>query len=663
MANPKVEVIIEAITKNFDKIPPQLAQGIEKYADSFSKLGIVVAGAGIAIGAAQKAWSATVGELVTYGEEVRKLSLITGQSAEETSRQIQLTDRLGVSYSALTSALRTATKNDIDVTVDGLVRLGEQYKALPPGIERATFLTKKFGAEGSEMGKVLEKTSEQIRDIVANTPDGLILGDEDIKAIEEYNRSADELRDTLADLKMTVGREVLPAFNDMARMATGNIEAITGLGDAWEKAKRGEQSFADYAADIVNRTLPSFMRDGKETAEAINDIGNAAEDTGESLEDLAKRADATAKRMSGLYKDISKGAFDIMKSNRDYADDLDDLAKKEEDLKQERIDIEYDLYKLREDANKNSLRIDEDYANKRADILEKIERAQYDRSKAKTDAQILSKNRQIEDLQERLAELDKKNKYKEGDALDKFTEKESDLYKKLLENEDDLKELDEKRLEVDRQKIEADNQKKYNLLEQRAMIDGIISSGENEWLLEQAVNLGLITPAARDAAIAQSQWADAMYASFAKTQPGMEETLRLMQEMYAYDGKTVNFGVNFTSNRPTGYAATSQGAGTGQSASGSTSAQRAAEFMSNLLNNNSGWRDSGGLGFAGQPYMIGTGAQPEMFVPNSNGTFIPNADKFMGTTYNIVINNPKRETAENSIRTSLKKLSYTGVAQ
>jgi hypothetical protein len=75
-------------------------------------------------------------------------------------------------------------------------------------------------------------------------------------------------------------------------------------------------------------------------------------------------------------------------------------------------------------------------------------------------------------------------------------------------------------------------------------------------------------------------------------------------------------------------------------------------------------RDSGGPGIAGQPYMIGTGAQPEMFVPSTNGTFIPNADEKMGgTTYNIVVNNPKKEAAENSIRRSLKNLSYIGVAQ
>jgi TP901 family phage tail tape measure protein len=41
-------------------------------------------------------------------------------------------------------------------------------------------------------------------------------------------------------------------------------------------------------------------------------------------------------------------------------------------------------------------------------------------------------------------------------------------------------------------------------------------------------------------------------------------------------------------------------------------------------------RDSGGAGYAGMPYLIGSGAQPELFVPQTNGTFVPNADQMMG---------------------------------
>ncbi len=43
-----------------------------------------------------------------------------------------------------------------------------------------------------------------------------------------------------------------------------------------------------------------------------------------------------------------------------------------------------------------------------------------------------------------------------------------------------------------------------------------------------------------------------------------------------------------------------------------------------------GSRDSGGDGRKGGAYMIGKGAQPEMFIAPTNGTFIPNADKMMG---------------------------------
>ena len=74
-----------------------------------------------------------------------------------------------------------------------------------------------------------------------------------------------------------------------------------------------------------------------------------------------------------------------------------------------------------------------------------------------------------------------------------------------------------------------------------------------------------------------------------------------------------------------------------------------------------GTQDSGGAGIAGTPYMIGTGAQPEMFIPSTNGTFIPK-NKQGGVTYNITVNNPKKETAENSIRAALKNMSYLGAA-
>lgn len=58
-------------------------------------------------------------------------------------------------------------------------------------------------------------------------------------------------------------------------------------------------------------------------------------------------------------------------------------------------------------------------------------------------------------------------------------------------------------------------------------------------------------------------------------------------------------------------------------------------------------RDSGGRGFAGTPYLINPKAGPELFIPDSSGTFIPNVDNLGGTTN--IFNLPpttQRQTAQ-----------------
>lgn len=64
-------------------------------------------------------------------------------------------------------------------------------------------------------------------------------------------------------------------------------------------------------------------------------------------------------------------------------------------------------------------------------------------------------------------------------------------------------------------------------------------------------------------------------------------------------------------------------------------------FLGSLAGLFGGSRDSGGRGQPGKAYAIGTGAQPEMFIPDSHGTFVPN--NMMGTqvVQNFHIEAPK----------------------
>lgn len=64
--------------------------------------------------------------------------------------------------------------------------------------------------------------------------------------------------------------------------------------------------------------------------------------------------------------------------------------------------------------------------------------------------------------------------------------------------------------------------------------------------------------------------------------------------------------------------------------------------------------DAGGRGKAGQAVMIGRGAQPEMFIPDSAGTFIPNADKMGGQALTINVD-ARDEGAEARIRDMINR--------
>jgi hypothetical protein len=198
----------------------------------------------------------------------------------------------------------------------------------------------------------------------------------------------------------------------------------------------------------------------------------------------------------------------------------------------------------------------------------------------------------------------------------------------------------------------ASEQRVYDLAKEQLAADGLITTGEFEYLQKIAVQKGLVSQEAANQALAERQAADQIVASFGDTNNAMLTTLSTMQAIAAYSGQVVNFGVNFQTNRPAGNTFGTNGINYSQSF---------RPGQGSPMSVPGGSRDNGGPGVAGTPYMIGTGAQPEVFTPDTNGTFTP-ANK-LGSTYNITVNNPKKETAENSIRKSLKSLSYAGVAQ
>lgn len=155
-------------------------------------------------------------------------------------------------------------------------------------------------------------------------------------------------------------------------------------------------------------------------------------------------------------------------------------------------------------------------------------------------------------------------------------------------------------------KNDSTNRLVFNMLQQKAAVDGLVSSDEEKFLMDTAVSMGLVDRASADAAISASQTADTMWNSFAKISDAnspMSKTKQLMYDMVDLDGYVVNFGVNFTTTGILGLPPELGGGGGG----GTSTRNRA----------------TGGDVYAGQTYWVGERG-PELFMPRQNGAIIPN---------------------------------------
>ena len=231
MSDSILNIIINTIKKGGgDK---EAVSGLKKMSASFKELTGFSLGSVTAIGAVTGAAKAlgnfitsSVNEWVEYGTQVDNYSRLLGISTEETSRLIQATDDLFISESTLASSLQAATRKGIDVSIEGLKKLSDQYLALEEGNERSKFLMDTFGRSGAEMGKLMEKGAEGIQSAMDAIDDSMIVTEESMRQMIQYKQSVDNLQDAWQGFKYTVAREVVPELDLLIRQFTTGTDAV-----------------------------------------------------------------------------------------------------------------------------------------------------------------------------------------------------------------------------------------------------------------------------------------------------------------------------------------------------------------------------------------------------------------------------------------------------
>ncbi len=176
-----------------------------------------------------------VEETITYGEEIENTKMLTGQTADEASRLYQAAQSAGVEYKDLSTALETATKKGVDTSIESILSLMDQYGELTTPIEKAKFLTDNFGAAGTEMGVLFEGGRDAIVSAMEDVNGALVLDEEALQSINDFETANKKLQDSFDALKMKVGLEVIPTLlsfldvlNDEGGIRTTGFERMFG---------------------------------------------------------------------------------------------------------------------------------------------------------------------------------------------------------------------------------------------------------------------------------------------------------------------------------------------------------------------------------------------------------------------------------------------------
>lgn len=291
---------------------------------------VTAVAAGYAI---KTALDATVGSAVAYADQVRSISQLSGLSAEESSKLIQVTDDLKISFEDLQKVMQK-NGDQYDFSAQGLAAMSDQYLALGSSQEKAAFMQERFGKSWGNFVELMEQGSSKIIAAGEGINDALILDQAALDSAREYEKHIDEMSDNWMAFKVNIGNQVLPVLNSLFEYNERYNQSVKNLGLSQAEAA---QSSAQYAIKLEMEKIRL------QEVDAARWTGLASlYETQTATSDLAKTSEEVAEAMKAMND-----------ANREFLSTLGSVQSAEESyqktsksLTEERMSLEEEKQKL-----------------------------------------------------------------------------------------------------------------------------------------------------------------------------------------------------------------------------------------------------------------------------------------------------------------------------
>jgi len=528
-----------------------------------------------------------------YANEVRNLSLISGESTEETSRFLQVLDDYKLSAEDAMTATRAMTKEGLVPNIDTLAKLSDQYLSITDKQEQNEFVIKNLGRAGLQWVDVLNKGSVAIRAQGDAIDEGLLLTQKAVDDARRYEIALDNWNDSVQTLKVSIGNQLIPAITDLINgMNEGQRAAEIMTEKGFNPANKASKEYRDalLQAKAETRSASEAM---VANAEAADIMTEAHEKTKEEMEAEEKAAKALTDRLSG-YLELASNMFDEQK---DYTKTIADLNK-------DRAKIEKEMAEASVKGSDKATHAAEKYREKLEEINGKIDEAN-------------EKGKDTEDLIERRTQLESDYAYAASQGQDDVNGKAQDYIDKLADIDAKIQETKEKH-------HEAMGQMQYDLIYTKLAADGL-TSAEFDIAVQAGLTFGVFDQKSADAAVAMNhltdmvstgkmsvyEYGEILKRSMRDGQVDAAELQRIIAEIPGYKTSTIDVVTNYYSNNYSSY-----------SEPDIFGIQRETQGNNAGLSRLGGGRAGGGEVNAGMLYRVNE-TREEYFQPSGSGAIIP----------------------------------------
>lgn len=274
-------------------------------------------------------WNETTGATVELANNVRQFRDVTGQSAEESSRLVQVLDDYKVSVSAAEMATKKFSKDGLEFNVDTLATLSDQYLKLGTDVERTQFLYDKFGKSGDQFAEIMREGGQAIREANDAISENLILTDESLKAARDYEKALDGVSDSMQGLKVSIGTKLLPSANLLLDV----IQAQIDKGFEWQDAIAPLAFIQNI--QLLSEAQFEAKLSSMDMAEGMKELGSAAQDSKIAIDENTVS-----------IEDLSAANKDYLSTIGNVSSQIEGYKEKQSELKDEEADLLAEKQKL-----------------------------------------------------------------------------------------------------------------------------------------------------------------------------------------------------------------------------------------------------------------------------------------------------------------------------